>query len=202
MIALSIGLIVAGVVGCAGGRMVRVESDSVPELRENEAFLIVHMDTDISLDRVYMHFGSVAKDLPEGDHLWILRMRAGDGSWERIGFGKHLGRRRSVNLEAIDLPNEEEFDFEIEPGVINYPGTLIVRSEVVPGLKRLEWTRIRNRNHSARVVRRLIQSHPELLRSRSIRYSGSGRDEFLTFYTSELADVDPPGEPDGEREEE
>ena len=170
--------------GCAT-RMEIVEPGTPVELREDEGLLIVHVDTDVHLKRISIRSGTVATELPEGDHLWIVRARAGNSGWRRVDFGKEVGRRAYIFVEQWDGLNENEFKFDIKAGRINYPGALIVRSKKSePGWPR-GWISVRNRNHSAMAIRRLLKEHPVLLESLPIRFGGSSGDEFLKFYTTE-----------------
>lgn len=175
--------------GCATHRMEVVFPGVAIELGENEGLLILHVDTDVELERVSLRSDVVATDLPAGDHLWIVRMPAKRFSWQRISFGKEAGRRRDVLVTRLEGVDDDEFEFDVLAGHINYPGTLIVRSTSVPGWQR-GWVWIRNRNHSAMAIRALLKSHPRLLESMPIRYGGTSGDEFLQFYTEERNRVD------------
>jgi hypothetical protein len=171
--------------GCAIHRIEVVEPGTSVELGEDEGLLIVHIDTDVMLERVSIRTGTIATDLPEGQHLWIVRTRAGNLGWRKVDFGKELGRRAYIFVEQMNGTNDEEFTFDIEAGSINYPGSLIVRThKSIPGLHR-RWVSVRNRNHSAMAIRRLLHGHSALLGSLPIRYGGSSGDQFLEFYTEE-----------------
>jgi len=171
--------------GCAANRVVRVVPGEPIELAADEAFLIVHIDTDVDLMGVKMHTGSVARELPKGEHLWIVRVRGGEGRWRRVDFGREYGRRAHADLDTWTAARRGEFLFEIDPGVINYPGSLVVRTEIYPGVKNGNRVEVRHRNRSAMAIRHLLDTHAEFLASLPLHYGGSSGDGFLEFYGAE-----------------
>ena len=170
--------------GCATTLEVVEPGVPVP-LGEGEAFLIIHIDTDVQLKNVSLESGTIASQLPAGDHLWIIRTRARRSGWKRIDLEKEGNYRPHLFVGQMDVLNEDEFEFEIKAGAINYPGTLIVRTKNTFPAWPVYAISVRNRNHSAMAVRALLETHRSLLESLPIRYAGSRGDEFLDFYTQE-----------------
>jgi hypothetical protein len=92
--------------GSAIHRIEVVEPGTSVELSKDEGLVIVHIDTDALLERVSIRSGTIATDLPEGQHIWIVRTRAGNLGWRRVDFGKeigHRGNRQERTLIANDL---------------------------------------------------------------------------------------------------
>ena len=168
--------------------MTVVPPTGTPPLGPREGFLIIQVDTNAPIEQLTLKSGTVATGLPRGQHLWIVRGPAGRDGWRSIRLASDSGRRHRLSL--VDLNRamrrdeewvwDDEFDFEIEAGTISYPGELIVRSR--DSMTRID---IRNRNHSAMAVRRLLKSHPDLLNAHPIRHTGPGDDGFLDHYTRE-----------------
>ena len=170
--------------GCA--TTLEVVEPGVPaQLGEGEAFLIIHIDTDVQLKNVSLESGTIASQLPAGDHLWIIRTRARRSGWKRINLEKEGSYRRHFAVGQMDVFNEDEFEFEIKAGAINYPGSLIVRTKNTFPAWPVYAISFRNRNHSAMAIRALLETHRSLLESLPIRYAGPRGDGFLDFYTRE-----------------
>ncbi len=168
--------LLVGILGCAASLIVPIDASGPIELAPNEALLIVHIDTEVALERLVLNNRSVARSLAEGRHVWMVRVPVGSYSWKRIEIGKQLRYREKYRLES-----DEEMSFEVEAGKINYPGELVVRRS-----PQSSWRNriliVRNRNHSAMVVRDLKGSHDALLSSFPLHYAGSSGDGFLEYY--------------------
>ena len=70
------------------------------------------------------------------------------------------------------------YDFRVEPGVISYPGELVV--EYIGRRQLLIFTR----NRSAMVLSDVRCHFPKLYQRYGIAYTGLGRDDFYDFYHS------------------
>jgi hypothetical protein len=168
--------ILIAVVGCATAPVVPIDASGPIELAPKEALLIIHIDTDIALEALLLNSRQVAKSLGEGRHAWMVRVPEGRYRWKRIEVGSSP-RNRSIYM----LESDEELSFEAVAGKINYPGELVIR----PG-PRSQWGGktlvVRNRNHSALVVRELRGSYDSILRSFPLHYAGFSGDRFLEYY--------------------
>jgi hypothetical protein len=176
-------MLVAFSVGCTGPMM---NADVVPPgvltaLGEDEGFLVMQIDTDVPVENVALQSGIVARALSKGQHLWIIRLPAGRYQWDRIDFGSQAGIDEAVFMSQLRVPRDDEFEFDVLPGAINYPGELIIRTDQYS--RSSGYASIRNRNHSAMAVRRLRETHPGLIDAFPIRHAGSGEDGFLEFYS-------------------
>ena len=171
-------------VGCAGVDLSIVSPGRAIELDPDEGLLIIQITTDVPLKEIALDRGSVATDLPSGNHVWVVRAPAGRYSWSVVDMGEILGGKGRLKLDADDWPNEEEFDFEVHPGAMNYPGDLILKTDQMRRSSG-RGISVRNRNHSAMAVRRLRKRYADLLDAYPIRHAGTSGDEFLDFFTRE-----------------
>lgn len=151
------------------------------EMAAGEGILIVQIDTDLPLASVDLRSGRVATNLPSGQHLWLVRAKAGSDEWARFKVDVGGGSTQSVSVGRADVRFDDEFEFDVEAGKVNYPGELIVRSAGWSG--NTQRLRVRNRNHSAMAVRRLRKRHGAELDQLPLRYGGRSEDEFLSYYT-------------------
>jgi hypothetical protein len=177
-------LILVEVLGCAAAPVVPIDASGPIELAPNEALLIIHVDTDIALESLLLNNRPVAKSLGKGRHLWMIRVPEGRYRWKRVEVG-NSPRNKSIYM----LESDEELSFEVKAGKINYPGELVIRSG-----PRSQWGAetlvVRNRNHSAMVVRELRGSYDSILRSFPLHYAGFNGDGFLAYYVRKLEPLD------------
>ena len=170
-------LILSGILGCAAPLVVPIDAGGPIELTPNQALLIIHVDTDIALENLFLNYSSVAKSLGKGRHVWMTRVTEGHYRWRKIEIGKNPRDRSNYLLDP-----DEEFSFEVRAGKINYPGELMIRSGALS-----RWGKgdliVRNRNHSAMAVRELRDSYDSIVRSFPLHYAGFSDDGFLEYYT-------------------
>lgn len=163
--------------GCAVSSVMPIDPSRPIELAPDQALLIIQIDTDIALEKVFLNHQVVARSLGKGKHLWLIRVSEGRYRWKRIEVGKQPHSRLRYLLEP-----DEELGFEVNAGKLNYPGELVIRSGALS-----RWGSgvliVRNRNHSAMAVREMRDSHDSILRSFPLHYAGLGEDEFLEYYT-------------------
>lgn len=178
------GLMVVGLSGCAGGPPPAVPPVPGQTLGGDEGFVVIQVDSELAIERLEANGRPIAFGLQPGQHLWLVRMRAGRQCWTAVRFEIQASNERSIRPEAKGVLNEKEFEFTVEAGAINYPGEIIVRMNA-PEYGARSGFSVRNRNHSAIAIRKLMKTHADLLEAHPIRYAGSSGDEFLQFYTKE-----------------
>jgi hypothetical protein len=175
---------------CAGPVARPVVPGTPVELAHGEGLLIVHVDTQVPIEALALDRATVSERLPRGRHLWLIPLERGRYRWDRISFGSDSG---AAHIHRIDR-SDEDFAFDVEPGVINYPGELVLRADVstrsVSGS-----VRVRNRNHSAMAVRRLRDLDPDVLRTFPLRHAGASGDTFLEVYSRERKETSEPAAP-------
>ena len=177
-------LTAAFVVACASGPPVAITPGAFEPLADHEGFLVVQVDTDVAVEVLRMDDFVVARELQPGQHLWLVRMKEGRHRWTAVRLLPQRPGDDPIRLEAEGVLNEQEFDFDLKAGAVNYPGEIVIRLEA-PEYGIGSGVTVRNRNHSAIAVRKLLKSHPALLAAHPIRYAGSSGDEFLQVYTRE-----------------
>jgi hypothetical protein len=190
-IRVSAGLLVSFVialgilaVGCAGAPPTPVAPGASEPLADDEGFLVIHIDTAVTVEKVRAGPIEVARDLPAGEYVWIIRAKADHYRWDGIRLAAQLQGSSTIRPEPGGVLNEKEFDFSLEAGQVNYPGHLLIEL-VSPSAGIGSGVSIRNRNHSAMAIRKLAKTHSKLLAAHPIRYAGSSGDGFLEFYTQE-----------------
>ena len=144
---------------CAGARDFKVDPGEVPELRPDEGYLVVAVDTDTPVramvirsdDRAFAD--GVLKGIGEGSTMGLYVLPAGTYRWDRLDVGWF---RRSFR-------DDPESRFTVEAGKINYAGDLVYRDRVGThianrGLRALDW---------------LDREHPRIAATRVFSYRGS-----------------------------
>lgn len=167
---------------CAKPAPVRVVPGADERLAADEGFVIIAVDTDVGIADLRLDKFSIAGNLQPDRHLWIVKMKAGRYRWRSVRLVAHRAGEKEIRPEAINVLNEREFDFEVEPGYVNYPGEIIVRLNV-PQYGIEMGVSVRNRNHSAMAIRRLEKTDAALLGKHPLRYAGMSGDGFLEFYS-------------------
>lgn len=169
---------------CAKAPLQAVTPGPFEPLAEGEGFLVVHVDTTYAIEKLDAGSIAIARDLQPGAYLWLVRAKEGRYRWSGVRLAAQTVGSSTIRLEAVSATKEEEFEFTVEPGRINYPGHLVIGSDaetsgIAAGIE------IRHRNRSAMAVRKLLRSHPDLMAAFPIHYSGTSEDEFLDYYTRE-----------------
>ncbi len=146
--------------GVFGATTKRPSEDSASDLRLWRGRNRTHESVDpvgqklrVPVEQVLFDIGPVASALPKGQHLWILRLPARRYAWYRIDLGSQAGVDEEYLVSHDGLSDENEFEFDVLPGIINYPGELIIRTDAFFRSSGKVW--VRNRNHSAMAIRRL-----------------------------------------------
>ena len=151
-------------------------------LKSDEGFLVVQIDSDLGIERLDAGTRVVVRDLQPGQHLWMIRMQAGSYHWTGVRLIAQSHGTKVIRPDTVGVLEKKEFEFGVEAGAVNYPGEIVIRMDA-PEYGLESGVTFRNRNHSAMAIRKLSKSHAALLAAHPIRYSGSGADGFLQFYT-------------------
>ena len=191
---LGVAALIAGVglsAGCTPRQLELLSPGSRAELAGNEGFLIVQIDTDVATGQIMTNHAVVADALAPGRHLWLVRARAGRYRWASVGLTTSSGRGFNLELdEYAETVREDprgrarEFRFRVYPGVVNYPGELVVRGSQIR-MRSGAGFEIRQKNHSGAAIRALVDIHPKLVSTYGIRHTGPDRDLFIQRYLDE-----------------
>ncbi|MFT3898560.1 MAG: prolyl oligopeptidase family serine peptidase [Thermomonas sp.] len=162
----------------AVARVHEVEEGETPQLEAGEGLLLLEVDTDLPLtgidvsargeSRKSAGFGKV----PVGQAVKLFVVRAGRYRWTRIDTSLYT---------RMSLAGDEEYEFDVVAGRINYPGDLLYR-----------WTgyltaEIERRNRGLRVIDWLQAKHPGVFQRYPFEFAGHYPDPFPAFYATELA---------------
>jgi hypothetical protein len=108
-------------------------------------------------------------ELPQGYR--VIAMDEGDYRYSRLKFSTRPNYYRL---------KDNEFDFHIEAGKINYSGHLMF--EYIHYNQRLSSSMV---NHISQAFIWLKQNNPHLLENYKLKYSGLGVDDFMQFYSEQ-----------------
>jgi hypothetical protein len=177
--------------GCAS---IRPVEPGVPfELGSDEGILVVHVETNAPVVSLDFNRQPAATDLPEGEHLLLLRVGAGKYRWSGVTLGAaryqvrkyYMVRgmltsymRDSTRPVAFEL-SEGEMGFSVVAGRINYVGMML--------LNRTESHRLYARpvDRTASAVAQLEKLYPDEMAGYPIVYSGRAHHVFLDRYLGE-----------------
>ena len=166
-----------------------IDPDEPFELAPDEGILLVHVASNVPLQSVHVSGASRIRDLEAGHNQRLYAVSAGTYRWSRLVFGSKL---------RYQMFSHDYWRFRVEPGRINYPGTLMVRGPLVSF-----WTAdsyVFNLNRSALSYKLLEENFSDLLDRYPIEYTGRGRDDFLSYYREAqraLRAAEAPDEPGG-----
>lgn len=175
--------LIAVAIGCGSVRT--VEPGAPP--RSGEGLLVLHIRTDTPLKSVTIGgWARVALDLPSGSHLRVIGLPAGRYRWSRFELPETIdptrfglwGKRQQLEFR---FRYEEELEFRVEAGCLNYVGLIEIYRQ---GLLRLG---IRPIDRTALALEELRAQFPAYVEQYPIVYSGPGRHVFLERYLAAKA---------------
>ena len=162
-------------------------------LEPEQGILVVEVEASETVLRLLIEpasrlSGSVSlTNLAAGRRAKLLVLPAGTYRWTEIDLQGYITvNDRTYPMTWVTDDDDAHWQFEVRPGVVNYPG-LLVLSRVGPrGL------RMYTLNRSAQLVQTLREAGSGLLTERPIVYSGRGRDDFLEFYAAQIREEGSP----------
>jgi hypothetical protein len=161
--------------------------DDPIDLKANEGILIVETESNELVHRLTARSPDPATlvridQIPKGRHRHLLVVPAGSYRWQSIELpGKdYRGRSRpwAWNLD----PESNHWSFDVQAGVINYPGIIVVNREDLYYLTAFTM------NRSGQLAATLKANDSWLLTKYPMNYSGRVRDDFLEFYSTRVAE--------------
>ena len=157
--------------GCAQ-QIKGISKDIDKQLAENTGYLLIGIDTNRGLDKLFIggtkRLMLTDKDLQMGSNYILVDVPAGKYSIDDIRFGLYT----SMELE------EGYWDFEVKPNQVSYVGDLYVKAT---GFWFVKSAQVLLENRSTSALTFLENNFPNILNSRSLRYSGPGEDKFLEY---------------------
>ena len=151
-------------------------------LTPDEGILVVQLDLGIAVQEIEAEGTVIARDLQPGQHLWVVKMKAGRYRWTSVRLMSAVRNGSRIRPMPVGVSNEREFVFDVEAGKVNYPGEFLVRlNDPIAGVAL--GVVIRNRNHSAMAFRKLLAPIRSCWRPIRSIMPDTSDDEFLDFYT-------------------
>lgn len=166
-------IVAAGVAGEAWAGLRAVKAGESPQLDPGEGLLLVGIDSSYDLDSIWIRpdgrlAGSTTlRGIKSGRTARLFVAGAGHYRWADL---KVFGRA------AYRLDDDDEYRFEVRPGVVNYAGELVFRPLT------LRSARIQLTNRGLQAIDWLQEHNPEVWERREFVYSGHYPDPFPAFY--------------------
>jgi len=171
-------LLLAALSACPAAAAIReVRADERVVVPPGSGLLLVAVDTEQALQSVSIRrndalLGSeTLRALPAGTTKRLYVLPAGSYRWSNL-------REAGVRYRLSD--DDVEYSFTVSPGVVNYPGHLVVRSD-----DRRVMVHVANRGLLA--MDWLGQAHAQLAREHPFEYRGHYPDPFPVFYREQGA---------------
>lgn len=166
-------IVAAGLAGEAWAGLRAVKAGDSPQLGPEEGLLLVGIDSSHDLDSIWIR--------PDGRLAGSTTLRGiKSGRTSRL-FVADAGHYRWADLKVFDraayrLDDDDEYRFEVRPGVVNYAGELVFRPIT------LRSARIQLTNRGLQAIDWLQEHHPAVWERREFMYSGHYPDPFPAFY--------------------
>lgn len=167
----------------AHGRVKRVEPGKVPELSADEGLVALVIDTTSTLRDVRfrkdgkLFEAATIKNVNPGATPLLYIVPAGTYEWSRATTFFNLW------YEFKDSP---ETKFKVEPGVLNYPGDMLMRGAYTSSAT------FQFSNRSLQLLDWLEEFHPDVVAKYGFQYQGHYPDPFPQFYREAKAAVGKP----------
>ncbi len=162
--------------------MRKVEPGDIPKLDADEALLLIGVDTDVDIASVRVvrngaNFDTRSmRSLDKGRNAQLFAVPVGKYRWSSITLGT-----MGIGGVRFDVRKDENYNFEVRPGRINYPGDMIYRGANV------WWGKLHFANRGLRAMDWLQAKHPALYRDYAFEYTGHYPDPFPAFYREATA---------------
>lgn len=170
-VGILLSIVICILFGCAQ-KIEGISKDVDKQLTENSGYLLIGIDTNRGLDKLFIggkkSLMLTDKDLQLGSSYILVDVPAGKYRIDDIKFGRYV----SMELE------QGYWDFEVKANQVSYIGDLYVKAS---GFWFVESAQVLLENRSTSALLFLEKNFPNILNSRSLRYSGPGEDKFLEF---------------------
>lgn len=155
-----------------------VKPGETPTLAPGDALLLIAVDTDAKIASL-----RIAREGMNSDMRTLRDIEKGRSSQLYVvSPGRYRWNMLSTAFMRFKLSKDDEYAFEVKPGVLNYPGDLIYRS--TNGF--FGRTHISNRGLAA--MDWLEKQHPGPFLQQRFEYTGHYPDPFPAFYRAALGD--------------
>lgn len=168
-----------------------VKPGEAPRLAPGDALLLIALDTDTEIVSLRIAREGINSDMR---HLRDVA-KGRTAQLYVVSPGRYRWSMLSTRFLRFKLGKDDEYAFEVKPGVLNYPGDLIYRGSGYFAGR----THISNRGLAA--MDWLEKHHPVLFREQRFEYTGHYPDPFPAFYreargNKPRTDARPPSPPE------
>lgn len=157
----------------------KVAPGKTVELAPNEGLLLIAVDTSMPLSYLRikregaLFDGGTLRAMAKGRTSQLYAVPAGRYRWDAV----------MQSWLRFKTGDDEEYAFDVKPGVVNYPGDLVYR----PTGSYSAMLHVANRGLLA--IDWLEQQHPEVARSVPLAYTGHYPDPFPALYREAAAEA-------------
>ena len=168
--------------GCASVEDVQ---DYTGTLKPGDGVVVVALDTmvpfaDLRLIRPQDAFAAIAaRNLPKGRTVRFVEVPAGEYQWAEVNLGYYGYMHYFLTL---DRNEKQRYTFTVKPGVINYPGDLVI--DVYEN--QADGFYIQQIDRNAMLLDDLTPDQAAMVDRLSLIYVGPGTDDFESYYKSIL----------------
>lgn len=145
-----------------------LKKDEDVHLLQDEGYLLMAVDTNISLDKLYIsgekNIVLTSQDLEAGTNYILINLPAGNYEFDKV----KLSRYWRLNM------SQDIWDFNIKPNNISYIGHLTVKSFFWGSQFRLELE-----NKASQAFKFIKEKFPNILASKELAYGRSESDRFF-----------------------
>lgn len=163
-------MFVAMLLGACATQVTSLKYDQDKPLANQQGYLLLGVQTNQNLHTIDISgpqdIELSSADIKKGTNYLLVDLPAGTYTINQVLFGHY---------RAVDLNDEEKWQFEVVPGQINYVGHLEVR---LRGYWRVTH-QIELVNSSSEALEFLLEKYPNLYSKRSLVYGGPGQDYFF-----------------------
>ena len=149
------------------------------ELASDEGYLLLSLESDVKIDNLIiksMSFGNnfKIKNIASGENFALIKLKKGNYYWA-VFFYYFKGGNVRYNY------NRTQYNFTIEPGVINYPGTW--SSQLKFTERRRAYQTFTTINKAAYELKKLRKAHSHIFTKYPFKFQGLIKDNYSSFVT-------------------
>lgn len=153
--------------------------DDFDKLDADEGLLLLVVDNGIGASSIRIDGpGLFSDDLAKVGHgvnVRLMRFLAGEYRWTKVNRPQMLG------YSYFNLSDDPDFAFRVEPGVINYPGDLLMQRIAA------NYSLFSRTNRTSLAMARLDRMHPDVRARFAWRTEAKAPDPFPAFLAAKVA---------------
>lgn len=159
-------------------QIINIEDNDDLLLDEDEGYLLLALETDEEIDSMIIKsdkFGGNLnfREVQPGHNIALIKLKAAHYHWDA---SMYYGKKARVRFTYA----KDEYDFRVEPGVINYPGTWNSTLHFTHSNK--VYQIITKNNLLSTELDQLENINPQIFENYDLKYQGKYQDNFFSFY--------------------